>query len=144
MNRYSIYIFLFAACLVVTLPALGLGVLSYFTNNPYPRPLAITREKLAGIEGQTQFISIFVYVDWGRERTGGATKADLSQMISNTLEFRTSDYVLKFKEVPGDGIDVTFVVGPNRYGPYPPGRMIEGIVLALAALDMTKKASGRA
>jgi len=144
MNSSRNYIFLFVFCIFLALPAAGVNVLYYLTKDPSLRPLGITREKMAEVDGQTEFISIFVHVDWGRERTGGTTKADLRQMVSDAFFHRTDDYIFKFKDVPGDEIGVTFVIGPNRYGPYPPSRIIEGIVPALVALDMTKKARGGA
>ncbi len=140
MGDYRYVILIIAICLILTLPAAGVGVLYYYTNDPSLRPLAITREKLADIDGQTEYTLIFVHVDWGQEREGGMTKAEFRAMISDTLFFRTDDYIFKFKDVPGDEVSVTFVVGPNRYGPYPPARAIDGIVNALVALDMTRNA----
>lgn len=141
MTGYRNYLFLFAIYGILALPAAGVLVLYYFTKNPNLQPLGITREKLADVEGQTDYISIFVHVDWGQDRTSGMTKSDLRETIANVFSHRTGSYVFKFKDVPGDAIGVTFVVGPNRYGPYPPFRMIEGIPPALIALDMTLKAS---
>ena len=140
MDDFRYIIIITAICIFLALPATGMLVLYYFTNDPSLRPLAITREKLADIDGQSEYTLIFVHVDWGQERKGGVTKAGLRAMIADTLLLRTDDYIFKFKDVPGDEIGVTFVVGPNRYGPYSPAQAINGIVLALVALDMTKKA----
>ena len=138
MGSYNGAVILAVTCTVLALPAVGVGVLYYLTNDPSLRPLSITREKLADIDGQTEYTLIFVHVNWGRERVGGMTKADLRKMISDTLFYRTDSYIFKFQEVTGDAISVTFVVGANRYGPYPPSRAVDGIIPALVALDMTR------
>jgi len=131
------YVPLMAILTVVTLPAILMTIAFYITENPTLRPLGVTQEKLAVLEGQTNSIAIYVYVDWGRDRTGTATKADLHKMVSDVLVRRTDNYVFRFNDVPGDRIGVTFVVGPNRYGPYPPARILDGIIPALVALNMT-------
>lgn len=136
------YILVIAILLLTGLPATGAYFLYVFTKNPSLRPLGISQEKLAAVEGPAKSVSIQVHVDWGSDRTGAVTQADLRKLISGTLSTRTEDFIFEFNDVPGDQIGVTFVVGANRYGPFPPGRLIEGIVPALAALDMTKRARG--
>ncbi len=133
------YIRLFFVIAVLSLPTSAALLYHHVTKDPFFRPLGITKEQLASVAGQTEFVSIAVHVDWGGERAGGTTRAELRKLISDTLYTRTDDYFFKFRDVPGKRIGVTFVVGPNRYGPYPPARLIDGIGPALAALKMTKK-----
>ena len=135
------YVPLIAILTVVTFPALLMTIAFYITDNPSLRPLSVTVEKLAILEGSTDDVAIYVHVDWGQDRTGTATKADLHKLVSDVLGRRTDNYVFRFNDVPGDRIGVTFVVGPNRYGPYPPARMLDGIAPALVALDMTLDAN---
>jgi hypothetical protein len=58
-------------------------------------------------------------------------------VIANTLKHQTEFYRFEFHDMPGGRIDVTFVVGPNSYGPFPPSRMVAGVNSALVALRMT-------
>jgi len=141
MRRFGIYGPLIAILVVVTLPAAGMSIMYYFTQNPNLRPLSITQEKLAAIENPDRSALMTVHVDWGQELSGTATKADLRDLVAGVLGRRTDNYTFKFNDVPGDRIGVTIVVGPNRYGPYPPNQIMNGIVPALVALDMTLKAN---
>ena len=73
---------LIAILVVVTLPAAGMTILHYFTQNPNLRPLAITQEKLAEVDGTGQITLMTVQVNWGQDLTGTATKADLRNLVS--------------------------------------------------------------
>ncbi len=140
MTRTRQYMLLSAVIITLVLPAAGAFWLYYYTKNPYWRPLGITREKLAAVSREAKYVAISVVVDWGRDRMGGLSQDQLRAQISATLNMRTDDYFFRFREVPGNDIGVSFSVGPNLYGPYPPDRMIEGISPALEALEMTRNA----
>lgn len=130
---------LLAIFVVAALPAALAFLYYHFTQNPLMQPLGITREKLAAVEGQTEFVSIVVQVDWGQDRDGGVTQAEFRETLTRAFATRTDEVVFRFSDVPGKAIGVTYVVGPNRFGPYPLNRAVDGIVPATVALAMTKE-----
>lgn len=136
-RRYGL---LFVIVLCTALPAISAIVLYKITDDPTLRPLGITRERLAFEEGETNSVSILVSVGLGQDRPPGPDEADLRRLIGGVLATHTNDFVIRFNEQSGTEIGVTFVVGPNRYGPYATNQMLDGIVPALIALDMTKRA----
>lgn len=145
MNNNGNLIRVILAILLLATPAVSLRILSIYINAPYLQPLALTQEGLAAAgEGEDGggFTRIDVHVGWGRDWNGGMTQDQLRNVIAVTLNPQTEFYHFEFDDQPGEKIDVTFVVGPNRYGPYPPGRMITGIRSALAALRLTNGPEG--
>ena len=138
------YTLLFVIVFLTALPGGGAYLFYHFTKNPLLQPLGLTRERLAEIDGEAQYISIIVHLEWGRDYDGEMSHTELREIIRTAFYNRTDEVVFKFREVPGDEIGVTFVVGPNRYGPYAPHEMIEGIVPATVALEMLKDARERA
>ena len=142
MNGIRQYVVLFAIVISLTLPAIGALILYKITKDPYLRPLGLTKEEAATVDGPAEAISIGIQVSWGVDQDS-LTKDDLRQLISRTLSFRTEAFHFDFDDVHGTEIGVTFVVGPNRYGPFPPNRLIDGIVPALAALEYTQQANQR-
>lgn len=124
---------------VLALPALGLFVAHKITDNPLLQPLGLDKDSIAEYERSATNASIFVHVNWGTEHPGTPTQQDLRNLVSSGMVNRTDNYVFRFKDVPGTKAEVTFVVGPNSYGPYPPASMINGIIPALAALELTQR-----
>ena len=136
-NRNLIRIIL--AILFLAAPALTIRFISSYYNAPHLQPLGITKENLAAVEGGKQgdgMASIDVRIGWGRDFKGKLTQEKLRQLIEETLDHQTEYYHFMFDDMPGEEIEVTFVVGGNRYGPYPPSRMIDGMTPALIALRM--------
>lgn len=131
--------------LFLAAPAVGVRIASHFSDDPYLQPLALTSEGLAAIGergsayGQAM---IEVEVDWGRDWEGRMTRAALREQIARSLSRRTDNYRFRFRDAPGTGIAVSFVVGSNRYGPFGPGTMSSGVYSALVALDMANRPEG--
>ncbi len=144
MSALQRYVMVAIFILVVALPGGGAFLYYHFTKDPLFQPLGITRERLAEVDGQTEFVSIGVHVDWGRDRTEGMTRMELRELVAYAFAPMIDEIYFKFLDADGDQIGVTFVVGPNRYGPYPPHRMVEGIVPASVALQMTQRAHAQA
>jgi len=137
-NRRYAYLFAVIAC--AALPATSAYVLYEVTDNPTLRPLGITQERLATVSaGRADGVSILVEVAWGADRTEGMSQRELRQTIADTLAPRTDSFVVRFDEVPGREVGITFRVGVNSYGPFPKERLIDGIVPSLIALDATKR-----
>jgi|UPI0005C4DA30 hypothetical protein len=137
------YALLFAIIACAALPATSAYVLYEVTDNPTLRPLGITQERLASVNGgPSEGVSILVRVDWGADRRDGITQRELREIIASTLSSRTDSFVFQFEDVPGSEIGITFSVGVNSYGPFPKERMIDGIMPSLIALDATKRARG--
>ena len=143
MSASRRYLMLLAIVLIVALPGGGAYLYYYLTDDPLLQPLGLTRERLAEIEGQTEFLSIMVHVDWGQDRAGGITQVEFRDLLRVAFSTRTDEIVFKFNDVPGHDIAVTYVVGPNRFGPYAPGEMVQGIHPSWVAFEMTKKFHAR-
>lgn len=143
MNAIRQNAIIFFVISLFAMPALGSLFLYNITGNPYLRPLAISRESLATFDGPTRTISIEVNVQYGVERSVSPSKEKLRQAIIKAFSGHTEAFHFKFVESSGDGIEVTFVVGPNRYGPYPPGSMSKGMIPALEALKYTQEVKDR-
>ena len=126
--------------LCLAAPAVTIHILSDIYNAPYLKPLALTEESVAAAgarsEGETH-VTINVLVGWGSDWEGSTTQESFRQILAKTLEPQTKLYYIEFEEMPGQNIDVTFFVGHNSYGPFPPDQMVSGIQSALIALRMT-------
>ena len=131
-----------AVVAIVSLPAASVNLVHRLTGNPFLNPLGITQESLAEYGEESDSLSIGIYVDWGRDRPETPDRAEVGEYISDAISGRASDFFIVFRDVPGTEVEITLVVGPNRYGPYPPSRLIEGIVPATVALEMTRRARG--
>ncbi len=131
-GRVFLIIFLLAA------PATSVHIASYFSDDPYLRPLDLTVEKLDAV-GERRDGVAYIDVDlyWGRDRQSRQSRADLVDSISSSLRWQTDFFTVKVHETEGSRAGVAFNVGPNRYGPYPPARVAEGLDLALEAMRMT-------
>ncbi|WP_424976180.1 hypothetical protein [Dinoroseobacter sp. S124A] len=125
------------------LPATSAYLLYQYTDNPTLRPLGITKEQLVRVPGEASSIAIRVSVDWGRDQPDGPSKNELHNIIANTLFNFTDDFVIKFRDMPGADVGVSFTVGANSYGPFTPDRMLDGIIPSLMAWDATKTAHER-
>lgn len=118
-------------------PALGQRALSYFSDDPYLLPLALTEQGLrdAGerVGGGTW---IDVEVRWGREFDGILTQDRLAKSLDALLAYQTEHFFVTFTDTPGREIGVFFTVGANNYGPYPPAMLANGVQTSLIAFRM--------
>lgn len=126
-----------AVILLLAAPAGILHALSYFYNNPYLQPYDLDWKGFASSGEELGFARIDVHVNWGRDWTGATTKEELYDVIAGKLKIRTEFYRVEFIDLPGTQVDVTFIVGSNRYGPFAPNQMAAGIAPAVMALKMT-------
>lgn len=131
-----------AIILFLAAPAGIIYILSHFYDNPYLQPLDLNWKEVAATGEELGFARIDVHINWGQDWSGTTTRAELHDMIAATLEAKTEFYRFEFHDQPGENIDVTFVVGSNSYGPFPPRQMIEGIKPAILALKMVNKPEG--
>ncbi|MCF3593786.1 hypothetical protein LZG00_07210 [Rhodobacteraceae bacterium LMO-12] len=126
-------------------PAVTVRILSNYSDAPYLQPLALTKKGISALETTQEGngnARIDVHVNWGRETTGTLTQEQLHRLLTTTLSQQTEAYHLVFHDIPGKEIGVVFVVGSNRYGPYPPNIMLGGLNSALMALRMTHRPRG--
>lgn len=128
------------AAIALIVPAAGAKLAYHITGDPYFQPLGLTQERLAEFNQQSEFLAIGIHVAWGRDRTSEVTQADLRELIASVVHRRTDDYYIRFHDAPGRDVEITLVVGPNRYGPYPPARFVDGIEPAVVALRATRQA----
>lgn len=126
--------------LVLAAPALALRLFSEYFDAPHLQPLGLTRENVAAVEGGydgLEFARVGVSVRWGRDWEGALTPARLRALIEAALETQTNYFNISLEEFAGREIGVTFAVGPNSYGPFPPDQITPGITSALMALKLT-------
>ena len=121
-------------------PALSVRVLSELYGLQHLLPLGLIEQNLTAARknryGETS-ARIDVTVGWGRDWTGATTREKLRDVLTRTLNAQTKMYDIAFEDVPGDRIGVSFAVGPNIYGPFPPSQMARGLQTALVALRMS-------
>jgi len=133
--------YVLAAGILIGLPSFATIASTLVAQNPSWRPFAITRELLENDAEYTPRDMIAVQVDWGRDRVTEVTHADLRVLVDGILEKRTTDYFIRIREVEGEEIDISFLVGPSSFGPYTPRTLIYGIAPAIAALRANKDAA---
>lgn len=137
-NSNLIRLFVFA--LIPALPVAIVWTYSGYYQDPYLLPLESTKASSTAVRErkvEENLATIEVNVDWGSDWTGSMTQAKLRELVASALGHQTEFYRFNFEDQPGEQVDITFVVGPNSYGPFPPGQMISGIKSALIALRMT-------
>lgn len=131
-----------AAVLLLAAPAMFISIASSYYEAPHLKPLAPSREAPTTVEEMLDgggIGRIDVQVGWGVDWDGQMSQAQLSEIINTTLNHQTKLFRLEYDSVPGDLIEVTFVVGKNSYGPFLPSQMAAGIKSALIALRMTNE-----
>lgn len=122
----------------MALPAVGALALYWLTDDPYLRPLGITQEAVERGDDSSDAISIRVSVNYGADRVARPTQRELRQILQDAFAPHTDAFNIDVRRTSGDEISMTFVVGPNRYGPYSPATMVEGMTAALDALKYTQ------
>lgn len=130
------------AALVLATPAMLISFASYYYKVPHLKPLAPSKEVPTTVEDVLDghgFSSIDVQIGWGVDWNGPMSQAQFSEIITKTLSHQTELFHLEYNSVPGELIEVTFVVGGNSYGPFLPGQMVAGIKSALMALKITNE-----
>lgn len=125
-----------ALILAVALPATSAYTYYRATRDPTLRPLGVTKEEIAANAGEEHALDITVQVDWGRDTEFGVPPDELERALSRSLQAFDADHHFRFKDVPGDDVLVTYIVGYNRFGPYHPTQAAAGIRSALTALQM--------
>ena len=113
MNGFRQYAVYGLAIVILALPAIGSLALYELTQNPYLRPLGISKDDVAAVDGQTEAISIEVGIQYGVDRNRFPSKAELRQIITDTFSTRTDAFHFVYTDVAGEVIAVTFSVGPN-------------------------------
>lgn len=146
MLQYDRQIRVIAIVSLLAAPAMTVRFLSSFYDLPHLLPLGLTEQNVAAARrngyGDTS-ARINVTVDWGRDWSGAITQERLREVIAQTLSAQTKMYHIQFEDARGDRIDVTFAVGPNKYGPFSLGQMASGVQSALIALRMTNGPENR-
>jgi len=118
--------------LVATPATLAMG---YYlvSGDPRVRPLAVTRESLAFIEGFTSGVQIVTTVAWGRDSQTQFDRETLKQTLVGAFYAHGEETIIEFEEVPGDRILITYTVGQNTYGPAEIDRAVAGVRAAVDA-----------
>lgn len=125
-----------ALIIAVALPATSAYTYFLTTRDPTLRPLGITREELAATFGEGHVLDITVEVDWGQDAVFAESREALQRMLSRSLTAANAEHHFLLRDVPGDRVLITYVVGYNRFGPYHLTEAAAGINAAVAALKI--------
>lgn len=120
-------------------PAVISNIVYSMSLDPFLRPLSLTEESLAYQSGGYDPQRIVVEIAWGAGYTGDVTKAEMREFMSHVMYARTGDFAIVFRDTGGETVTADLVVGPNRFGPYPPSDILKAIPPAKAALDMGRR-----
>ncbi|PTQ70129.1 hypothetical protein [Celeribacter persicus] len=121
----------------IVTPAI-LALTAYFiTQNPSLRPLGITVERLTEA-GQLENKSLIIaVVDIGAETKATTTKDQYRTALETAFARMEAEVQVKFRSIPGSsGVNVTYLVGESRIGPFPIARAAAGVAAATQAERM--------
>lgn len=121
----------------VVTPAV-LALTAYFvTKNPLLRPLGITIDRLTAA-GQIENKSIiFAVVDIGTEASMISSQEQYKTALETAFDRFDAEVQVRFRSIPGSTkVNVTYLVGESRIGPFPSNRAADGILPAVEAEKM--------
>ena len=106
-----------ALIIAVALPATAAYTYYRTTRDPTLRPLGITREEMAATFGEKHVLDITVEIDWGADTNFADSRETLQSILSRSLTAANADHHFQIKDVPGEDVLITYVVGYNHFGP---------------------------
>ncbi|SFJ55250.1 hypothetical protein [Celeribacter neptunius] len=114
-----------------------LALTAYFiTKNPSLRPLGITVDRLSEAGQLENNGLIIAVVDIGSESRKASSKTQYEAAIEKAFNQLNAEVRVKFRTIPGSNVNVTYLVGESRIGPFPASRASEGILPAIEAEKM--------
>ena len=133
MPKRRISILIPTIILAVTLPeAIALGFY-YYTGDPTLLPLGITETSLSEAKIAQNTRAITVFIEWGADATTPNSRNQVGKALHQAMRIYDVEYRLRFRTVPGEAVQIHFLVDSNRIGPYGLHNVAAGIPLALAA-----------
>lgn len=139
MDRRPFYLFVSAVAAAALPSVIALGY-SKANRDPTLRPLWATAERLAEADSPEKLYEITVLVEWGASSSlliaPEALKADLNRMLKDY----PVNYHIRMVKTAGPQVAISYLVGSNRIGPFPPHRAAEGTNAAIAAFRMGQEA----
>jgi hypothetical protein len=129
-------IWFFVAISILAAPAVTIRILSSYNNAPYLLPLSQTQENT---DLESGLARIDVQVDWGQDWPGTMTQVMLRDVIVTSLDAQTDRYNVDFETSPGERVEITFIVGHNKYGPVHPQQLAGAIFSAVSALRLANR-----
>lgn len=124
--------------LLILIPAIALpeaaALLLYkYTGDPTFRPFGISKNSLDQSDGQQAMNEVLVHIDWGAKVNSAISRQDVQHQIRKALDIYNIDFRLKFNNVTGQEINVTYIVEHNKFGPYLFQNASRGISAAVTA-----------
>lgn len=129
-------IFLPAVIGVIALPTVAALLHFKLTGDPTSRPLGIDVANLTNTAADGKSAGINVDVRWGADVQTPNTKGEVKLALSNALGVYGIDYRVMVTDTAGATIEIFYVVGDVRIGPFRLGNAAAGISPALAAYHM--------
>jgi hypothetical protein len=128
------------AVVAVATPATVAISLYSLTGDPGFRPYSTAEDYLVGPDPPSDARSVAVLIHWP-----GAPDAPAAHAFAESLRaaFAGQGAPTQIRLRPaarGAGPEVTFVVGANRFGPYPPAASVDGAAAAMAAYRLGRGA----
>ncbi len=131
------YLFLSALIGVLALPALASLIYVKYTGDTTMRPLGITLANLTENSVTGTSAGITVQINWGKNTRSPNTKAQVELAINKSMSVYPVDFLVRLTETKGDRIQIYFLAGTNRLGPFSLQNVSSGIPAALAAYRTT-------
>jgi len=127
--------------LVLTLPTAASLLYVKITGDQTMRPLGITLANLAEnlIDGTSR--GIIVQVDWGDQARAASTQTQVIQALQKSLDVYQVEYRVKIRPTSGNKIQVFYMVGKSKIGPYRLQNLSAGIPAAMSAYRMAGRDS---
>jgi hypothetical protein len=131
-QRVAYLILVIVVVVAPTVLALGWYQIS---RDPNFRPLGVTQQALRAYSGGGDGVEIVAVVDWAPARSGGYTRAQLMQALSQSFAAKGVEVRIELRS--GHPVtQVTYIVGKTVLGPFGTTQAAEGIAAAVEAYHM--------
>ncbi len=141
MPKRRISLFLPALIAAVTLPEAVALSFYYYTGDPTLLPIAITKTSLSEAKVAQNARAITVLIEWGADATTPNSRDQVGTALNQAMRIYDVEYRVRFRDVPGQAVQIHFLVDSNRIGPYALHNVAVGIPLALTAFRIGKAAT---
>lgn len=133
MRQLSPNMLLLILIAAVALPETAALILYKYTGDPTYRPLGLANKPTMHGDAPQNALEVLVRVSIGTDSPESITQGYIQQRLTKALDIYDIDFRMKFQSVAGSGINVTYIVAHNKFGPYRFANASAGIPAALAA-----------
>ncbi|MCA0041978.1 hypothetical protein [Celeribacter litoreus] len=121
----------------IVTPAVMSLIAYLITGNPSLRPLGITFERLIEAGQINDKSAIIALVEIGTEAESASPQSEYKAALEITFSRLETDVQVQFRTIKGSrAVNITYIVGESRIGPFPANRAAEGVIAATEAARM--------